>query len=388
MAYYGPGAVPGFFVGSDRNPAPLIETMQSAATYLAGERPANGISRPAFEYWRDSQLLLPVADVIERRWGGFTQLLPPGAAHEFAALRHAAVAADAGERQVLTEVLSALADAGMRALLLKGVALAYTVYPAPWLRARSDIDLLVAPGTLRDVAAVLTPIGFQPEREVTHPLITRQRHFTRRGQFRVAVDVHDALANPPVLRTLPHFEELLVRAQSIEAIAPNAWALGTPDALLHAAVHRVAHHNSSIDLLWLYDMHLLAAQMDAADWRVFADRSAHSRVAGIAADGLRILVDVLDSAVPPEVIDGLGAVRGEPSAALLGGELTEWRLQWINFKSLRGIGERLQFIRAHLAPPASDVSFGARPSWQLPFGYLSRVLSGARRWLAPISRSR
>lgn len=362
--------------------------MQSAATYLAGERPANGISRPAFDYWRDTQLLLPIADAIERRWGGFAGLLPPGAAREYAAVRHAAVAADAGERHVIVEVLSTLADADIPVLLLKGVALGYTAYSAPWLRARSDIDMLVPPGTLNDVTRALGRRGFQPAREVTHPLITRQRHFSRGEQFRAVVDVHDALANPPVLRTLPEFDELLARAQYVDALAPHGRALRHRDALLHALVHRVAHHNSSVDLLWLYDMHLLAGHMDGGDWKHFVDTAERSRVAAIAADGLRVLVSIFASAVPAAVPSRLAAVQGEPSAALLGGQLTEWRLQWINLKSLRGLGEQLEFVRAHLAPPAGEVSFGAGPTWQRPFRYASRVVGGARRWLDPLSRSR
>jgi len=42
----------------------------------------------------------------------------------------------------LREVLAALAGAGLPVLLLKGAALAYTLYPEPHLRDRSDTDLL------------------------------------------------------------------------------------------------------------------------------------------------------------------------------------------------------------------------------------------------------
>jgi hypothetical protein len=43
----------------------------------------------------------------------------------------------------LREVLTALARAGLPVLLLKGAALAHTLYPEPHLRERCDTDLLL-----------------------------------------------------------------------------------------------------------------------------------------------------------------------------------------------------------------------------------------------------
>ncbi len=43
----------------------------------------------------------------------------------------------------LRDVLAALAQAGLPVLLLKGAALAYTLYPEPHLRSRCDTDLLL-----------------------------------------------------------------------------------------------------------------------------------------------------------------------------------------------------------------------------------------------------
>ena len=53
----------------------------------------------------------------------------------------------------LAEVLGALAGRGVEALILKGTALAYDLYPAPELRPRSDTDLLIA----RDDLAAFAP---------------------------------------------------------------------------------------------------------------------------------------------------------------------------------------------------------------------------------------
>ena len=140
--------------------------------------------------------------------------------------------------------------------------------------------------------------------------------------------------------------------------------MSTPDALLHALVHRVAHHNSSIDALWLYDMHLLVAHMEASEWDTFAAVAENSRVCRIAADGLEQLRTVFGTPVPQAVRTRLRKADGEESAALLGGTLTELRLQWINFTSLPGMRDRAAFLRAHLLPPVGELQSGRQAQWR------------------------
>lgn len=366
----------------------LSRQARTAALLLRGEHPTGQSTREEFEWWERAHVLLAIGDVVERNHGRFPELLPTDVRERYTATRQMAAAVEAGERHAIAQLIAALREISVPTLLLKGAGLAYTVYPAPWLRARSDIDLMVPPATMPHVADALARLGFEPLREVTHPLITRQRHFVRNAGFRVAVDVHETLVNPLVLRTLPSFDMLYTRAQPVPAISSDAYALGTDDALMHALVHRVAHHNSSVDLLWLYDMHLLTRQMESPEWERFVDTCLQSRVSRIAADGLQLLVDVLRSPVPIGVIEGLQAVEGEASAALLGGTLTELRLQWINFKSLQSARERVEFIRAHVAPSPNDVAFGSRSRWHLPLHYAARALFGARKWLRPIARGR
>jgi hypothetical protein len=365
----------------------LNEALRLAAECLRGE-PSRPIRASDVHCWREAHLLLPIADAMQRRGTLRTTQWSTSARDMLAAVQRLGAATEAAERHAVREVLSTLRNVTAGVLLLKGVALSYTVYPAPWLRARSDIDLMVPPGSMLQVASALQSSGFLATRESTHPLVTRQRHFTRQRGLRVALDVHETLVNPVVFRTLPEFDVLCARAQPVPMLAEDAKALSTPDALLHALVHRVAHHNSSIDVLWLYDMHLLVDRMDARHWATLLETAEQSQVARIALDGLDLLVATFGSTVPAAVMQRLGMARGEASAALLGGELTEWQLQWINFKSLPNLRERAAFVRAHVAPPASDLPFDRHASWRLPFGYVARVMCGVRKWTQPISRVR
>jgi hypothetical protein len=61
---------------------------------------------------------------------------------------------------VLRDILSAYHAAGVPVLVLKGAALAHTVYPEPGLRPMSDLDILVREGDLCRAQSLLTGLGF------------------------------------------------------------------------------------------------------------------------------------------------------------------------------------------------------------------------------------
>ena len=62
----------------------------------------------------------------------------------------------------LRAVLAALAQQDLPVLLLKGAALAYTLYPEPHLRSRCDTDLLLPSREDAERAGrVLQPLGYQ-----------------------------------------------------------------------------------------------------------------------------------------------------------------------------------------------------------------------------------
>ena len=53
------------------------------------------------------------------------------------------VAVELARKYELVRVLESLAQSGIAPLLLKGAALAYSLYPSPALRPRADTDLLI-----------------------------------------------------------------------------------------------------------------------------------------------------------------------------------------------------------------------------------------------------
>jgi len=97
-------------------------------------------------------------------------------------------------RKLYDEVRGRLAAAGIIALPLKGVDLAFAVYPSPACRPMADVDILVSPDDYDAAQAVLRAAGFVPLRR--DPRWWPARLFRRGGQF---VDLHwsPAAALPP-----------------------------------------------------------------------------------------------------------------------------------------------------------------------------------------------
>ena len=77
-------------------------------------------------------------------------------------------------------VVDALAAAGVPALITKGTALAYTVYPQPWLRPRTDTDLLVRHEDVPAASLALQACGYtRSDALSTGELVSHQYAFER-----------------------------------------------------------------------------------------------------------------------------------------------------------------------------------------------------------------
>ena len=172
-----------------------------------------------------------------------------------AELRDATAVALAHE-QTLQRLLAAWTSAGVRPILLKGEALAYTHYEEPYLRRRTDIDVLVRPEARAEAEAVLRRCGFDREADSQAEVWNAQSHWRSTGtHLPTAVDLHwrpvNAVAFAEAL-PLALFERHAVPSPAHDARVP-----GPELALLFASVHRVAHHYDAPLLLWLFDLHVL-----------------------------------------------------------------------------------------------------------------------------------
>jgi hypothetical protein len=144
------------------------------------------------------------------------------------------------------DVVRALGDAGIRALVFKGLALAAQTTGDPLGRGVGDLDLLVAPESLPDALAVLGRLGFRPPenmpRRLPAQLDSWAGRYARYGDYEVTLrcgtvylDLHWAPTD--VRSALPTFERLWDARVEVLLSGQLVPTFGLEHALIHACCH-------------------------------------------------------------------------------------------------------------------------------------------------------
>lgn len=284
----------------------------------------------------------------------------------------------------IARVVAAFAQAGLRSLLLKGTALAYSLYPEPIARPRTDTDVLIDAADRDAAHALLLRLGYREQSAIDGELVSTQRLYLRQeAGTRHAIDLHWAISNAAVFAREFAFDELHDRSRSVLPLGAAARMPAYADALLHACLHRANHaHKGEHDRLqWIYDMHLLASHLDADAWSDMQMRAERKGLRFVCADALTQCVELLHTAVPDRVIAALSvrAARRELSAALLRGGVMPSLL--VDFRALPDWRARARLLREHLFPDADymRVQFGVSSRPGLIAAYAWRLLRAPLR---------
>ena len=303
-------------------------------------------------------------------------------------------ALEALQQRELRIVLERLASHGVSPLLLKGSALAYTLYDSPGLRPRFDTDLLVRREDMEVVAEVMTGRGYVRPNQVTGELVMHQVDYARKDSHGVwhVYDFHWKLANRQAVAGMLSFEELTRDAEPIAVLGPHARGLSRVHALLLACVHRVAHHPSDERLIWIHDIHLLTEALSPAEVASFGALAADRSVRALCADGLAAATRWFGTRVPEGLLERLAlhdpSGGTEASAALLEPPASRIHEIWSDLRALPGWSHRVRLVYEHAFPPPSYMAgvYTVSSRVWLPALYTHRIVRGAWRWLRRSSR--
>ena len=326
------------------------------------------------------------------RESGELSLWPRAVRTALADAERAEAALEILRRQELCRLLQACAGADVPVLLFKGAALAYSLYPEPWLRPREDTDLLVEGADASRAGDVLASLGYHAALMQSGELVTHQRLYvgSDASRLRHDFDLHWKIANPPPFAELLSPRELLHDAESstignVEVRYPRR-----VHALLLACWHRASHHYDSNNLLWLYDLHLLSDGMTDARAAEVSALARQTGTAGICARGLRLASEYFGTRLPMALVPDLEAANNATSSltsAYLEPDARRIDLLMADLRSLSTWRTRVRLVREHLFPPA-DYMLGCNPGstrMTLPALYLWRIARGARSWFRPMT---
>lgn len=298
----------------------------------------------------------------------------------------AAAARDVFVRRDLSAIVDALSTADVPALITKGTALAYTVYAQPWLRPRTDTDLLVRHEDVAASAQAFEQCGYVRSDAVsTGELVSHQCAFERIDSHGVhhVIDLHWKIVNPQIVADALSFEDLWSHSRPAPLLGAAARVPSAIGSIALGCVHRLAHHQGQDRLVWLYDLKLLTATLTPSAWDALTGFACDHRIAAMCLDGLRAAHDRLGSTLPPHVAEALAAAApNEPSKIYVDRPLSRRDVLLSDLAVLPTWQERVRLVREHAFPPAAFIQqrYGTKARWLLPALYVHRLVTGASKW--------
>lgn len=285
---------------------------------IGAQRGPEGCPQSALADWGDAEWseLLRLADwhrltgVLHRHLAG-VESIPAWVTERLEAEYLRLSARSLMVSQTKRVVLDLLRGAEIRAMLLKGAALAEDVYADPITREMGDIDLLVREADLEASIRVLAGHGFRSEEESSAPWRHAAPLYSSDGL--VPLELHRHIVYSEVdSRRFPASE---VWSRSRPSLDGGPHLLPAPaDLLLHLCLHfsHGRRYRSDGALAQVRDMASVIARYDI-DWPLFAANARRYSMAGRAFLALYSLVE-LGFSVPESAMARLRPSQLDASA--------------------------------------------------------------------------
>jgi hypothetical protein len=316
-------------------------------------------------------------------------------------------------------------------VILKGAALATTLYPSIGLRPMGDLDLLVPPDRLAEAVACLQALGYvEPAPDMVPGLNQVVGHHVGLDggeAIPLHVELHWTLAAGEHARHAPSMPWFW---QQTEPLSMGAGGLGsggareprstgageqrrgaeansplhpstsaplltlTPTAhLLYLAAHLMLQHGSArASLLWFCDLDLLVRrQADRLDWDELLRRAREFHWTAALHAALRGAQDRFGTPLPQGFLDALAETEDRQAARLVARKADPRQTRamgvW-NFLSPLDGQARLRLALAIALPSPAYVRwrYQPRPGWLWPLCYPYRWLDILREGLSTLAK--
>jgi hypothetical protein len=295
------------------------------------------------------------------------------------------------ERQ-LREVMDAFNKRGIDALLIKGPALAWTVYPDPATRPFADVDLLVRPDQYSKTKETLSQLGYRSQTDkfdIFEELFNAESFVHSADSMKYfEIDVHWSLFQYHGLARKNGAEAVLWNTEKVETPTLSFETLDRVNALICAAFHLILHHPNGARLAWIGDIALLSQSLVyPEEWEVLRQRCQSLKLSLAVKEALKLAQMWYGLQIPERYIDltkwlspddaektELAHARNEkgPDIRLKG-----------YFADFLSSPRKIQFLLKFLFPSPEYIRMTYPPSkkWLLPLSYLRRWGSWAAKVL-------
>jgi hypothetical protein len=207
-----------------------------------------------------------------------------------------------GLERTLLRLAEAFAERGIGFVVLKGPALAHTIYPDPSWRLFGDLDLLVRTRDWRRALAALADLGLrrrlpEPRRGFDERFGKAAVHRTPDGQ---EIDLHRTLALGPFGVWIQP-DELFQRTDRFHVAGATLQRLDDTGLLAHACVHSALGDRPAL-LLSTRDVAQISA-LGSVDWAALRDWANRWRLNVVLRHALQVACGVLGAPWPVDYRD-------------------------------------------------------------------------------------
>ena len=293
--------------------------------------------------------------------------------------KHRQIALSFLDNEVI-KALSMLTEQNVVFVVLKGFALARTIYPKPSMRTKADIDLLIAEQDVAQVKQIFSQQGYFNPRGWEPKTIINQ--FSQRKvlseNLNVDFDIHVKISNNKRLENILSLEQLL--EHSLTHKETGGQLVGFVHAMLHAIFHLMnhRHHGDLIKLIWYYDIYLLSEKLDEYETKYFLQLINTSGLAKVTIKALELTTEYFDSTAIHHIIavlDPATATAEFDSLMHINDKSTLLLESFTNHSSLK---QKWLLIKETAFPPPAEIyaKYGRETKQPLMLLYIRRIWGG------------
>jgi len=267
--------------------------------------------------------------------------------------------------QELKKILKALNNHGIKVVVLKGAALAETIYGNPALRPLSDLDLLIRKQDLAEAERELLDSGYSPIKiEFLGWWAEKfggERLYVKRADFPMYVDIHWNIATPSAKldsdRRHAEIDRIWNEARPMKVAGVDTMSMSVEDIILHTSAHLAAHH-LQFRLIWLKDIYELTHQYQGQiNWEKIVENARYLKLGGPIYSCFKCAKESLDAPIPEEVLPELkssysNSLETKVHNFLLSmdGDRTDIAEHFYHYLSIPGIGNKGLFLFGAMFP--------------------------------------
>ena len=269
---------------------------------------------------------------------------------------------EATHQKSVSQVIGALAQAGIESVVMKGTALAYAFHAEPATRRRGDTDLLVRPEDQDRTRAIFKELGWY-RKDDPHGLYYQEGWLHDAAGFFVhAIDLHWEPSDRPVLQPVLPIDTFFEGKRAMPTLQTHAFHPDPAIMIVHAVINQKWHALHGYDtengrlaaarrLIWSVDFDLLCEAMEHQDWaRLHAHCNTHG-VGPLVAEALRGMSADLHNSIPESVLAKLDQAPMDDTLIRYFANPDSLAQFWIDLRRARSWEQKRRLLSTRALPP-------------------------------------